>query len=176
MSIEQIVSQLPMGDIAQQLGVDENVANQAVGAALPALLAGLGKNANTPSGAEALTSALGGHAGALLDGGVNLSDVDPQDGQKILGHVFGDNIDSVTTKLGALGGNNGVNEGLMKKLLPILAPIVLAYLAKQIGGNNDQGGVGGVLGQVLNQAIGGNQKSSQGSDLLGSVLGSLLKQ
>jgi hypothetical protein len=169
---DEIMAQLPIAQIAQQLGVDEQTAEAAARQALPALLLGMDANAKDPAGAASLEQAIGQHDPGLIEGGVNLGDVDTTDGEKIVGHVFGDNSDQV---MHALGGSSGVGGNVMAKLVPILAPIVLSYLAKQLGGSGGSGGSGGGLGGLLGQVLagaghGGGQGGGLG-DLLGGLLG-----
>jgi hypothetical protein len=78
-------------------------------------------NAEDPAGAASLASAVGQHDDALLDGGVNLEQIDTNDGDKIVGNVFGDNRDQVVNRLGGLGnlgGSGGDMRDLVAKLLP----------------------------------------------------------
>ena len=60
-AVNDIVSQLPLDQLAQQLGVDRGTAEQATRQALPALLGGIHANAQHPDGAASLTKALGQH-------------------------------------------------------------------------------------------------------------------
>ncbi|MGO1278808.1 MAG: DUF937 domain-containing protein, partial [Cellulosimicrobium funkei] len=48
--IDDILSTVPLDQLAGRLGVDEATAQRAVGAALPALLGGLRANAQDPAG------------------------------------------------------------------------------------------------------------------------------
>lgn len=181
---DEIVSHIPMASLAAKLGVDEKTTEQAVRQALPALLGGMHANAQDPKGAESLSRALGKHDGRLVDGGVNLNDVDPADGRKIVSHVFGANEDQVVSRL---GGSTGVDKGLIAKLLPLLAPIVMSWLAKKFtggtvgtggtggGSQKDSGGLGG-LGDLFGGLLGGKGGSQGGlggglGDLLGGLLG-----
>ena len=166
-AVDDIMSQIPIGRLAGQLGTDEQTASAAVQQAIPALLGGMHANAQDPAGAASLEGALANHSAGLIDGGVNLDDVDPADGQKIVGNVFGDHADGVAQTLGGnLGGPGGNQSDLMRRLLPLLAPIVMSYLAKRMGGG---GGAGGLLGGLLGGATGG---SSGGlGDLLGGLVG-----
>ena len=87
-SYDEILGQVPMQQLASQLGVDESEVELAARTALPALLGGLQANAHDPSGAQSLASALSAHQGASVS---NLDDIDEQDGQAIVGNIFGDN-------------------------------------------------------------------------------------
>ena len=121
---DDILADIPMDQLAALLGVDEATAEQATRQAIPALLGGMQANAEDPAGAMSLTGALGDHPSDLIEGGVDLDQVDPADGEKIVSNIFGPNQDQVAQTLGGnLGGQAG---GLIQRLLPILAPIVLA--------------------------------------------------
>ena len=65
---DEILSQIPLDQLAQQLGVDEATAEQAVRQAVPALLGGMEANAQDPGGAASLEKALGQHAGSPIRG------------------------------------------------------------------------------------------------------------
>ena len=73
---------------------------------------------------------------------MNLDGVDEKDGEKIVGHVFGDKHRQVVQQLGTTGGAS-TSQDLMRQLLPILAPIVMSYLAKRLGGGAAGGGRAG---------------------------------
>ena len=167
MNLDDILGQLPVDQIAAQLGVDPDTARSAVDHALPALVSGMQANAQDEAGAASLATALSQHdnglADALLGGSTGLDAVDTADG---------DNRDQVVSQL---AGASGVGSGLMSKILPMLAPIVMSMIAKRIfGGGAQQGSGGGGLGDVLGNVLGGGQQSSGGGglgDVLGSVLG-----
>ena len=169
---EEILANIPIRDLAAQLGVDEATAEAATRQAIPALLGGMQANAVDPAGAASLAGALGDHPSDLVDGGVNLDQVDTDDGQKIVGNIFGDNTGQVAQTLGA---NVGQQSGLIQKLLPILAPIVLAYLSKRFTGTS-QGGSGNVLTDLLGSMLGRGSASQVAPDAEpeGSGSGSIL--
>ena len=124
-------------------------------------------NAADPAGARSLAGALGEHPSDLIEGGVNLEEVDANDGEKIVGNIFGPNEDQVAQTLGGnLGGRPG---GLIKQLLPILAPIVLSYLTKRIMGQRQGSGDQDPLGSILGGGASGS--SNPLNDLLNSMLG-----
>jgi hypothetical protein len=174
-SIDDIMATIPISALARQLGVDDATAESAVREALPALVGGMQANAEDPAGAASLAGAVGQHSPKLVDGGVDLADVDTDDGERIVGHVFGENRDAVAQ---TLGGNLGGNSDLIKQLLPILAPIVLSYLSQRMGGGagagqtGAQGGLNDLLGSILG-GLGGGQGQSPGGSIL-DVLGGLL--
>jgi len=181
--IEQILSQVPMDQVAAALGVDRGEAEQATRTAIPAPLGGMQANAQDPAGAASLAGALQQHDGSAL--GLPVDQIDTHNGQKIVQNVFGDQTSDVVARLGATTPGNG--SSLVSRLLPILAPIVMAYLAKKLEGGAAgtatgavSGGLGDILGQVLGGAGGAQTQpgtpTGQGGmgDLLGGVLGGLL--
>lgn len=95
--LDDILKMLPVDQIAAQLGVDPKVAAQAIQEGGGAILGGLQQNAATPEGASAIDAALGKHRG--LGDAVDLDRVDTADGEKILGHIFGDRQQQVAQKL-----------------------------------------------------------------------------
>ena len=176
---EELLSAIPVSQLAQQVGADEAEVSAAVQQVLPALVGGLSMNARQPEGAAALTNALGSHTD---DDVSDLNKVDTDDGAKIVNHIFGNQSDAVVSQLGGLGG--GAGGGLVKKLLPILAPIVLSFLAKKLSAS---GGLGGAMGDILGGATGQaptqadaapQQPAGQGGvgDLLGDLLGGAVGQ
>jgi hypothetical protein len=179
--LDNIVAGIPMNALADRLGVDPNTAESAVRQALPALLGGLQANAADPAGAASLSGALAEHPPDLVAGGVDLSQVDADDGQKIVGNIFGSQTDQVAQ---TLGGNLGGSGDLIKRLLPLLAPIVLSYLSSRMRGgtptvNEPQpsAGVGDLLGSILGGIGGGmpagasNAPGGSVVDMLGGLLG-----
>lgn len=182
--VDEILSQIPLAQLAGQLGVDEQTAEQATRQALPALLGGIQANTDDPGGAASFAEAVQQHSGGLVNGGVDLGQVDTAEGQKIVGHVFGDQQGQVINQLGGLGA--GVGKDLIAKLLPILAPIVMSWLASKLAGGGAApgqapapaggGGIGDVLGGLLGGVLGGGGGAApQGGGIdLGSILGGLL--
>jgi len=173
--IDDLLAQVPMGQVAGQLGVDEREAATATRSALGALLGGLQANAQDPGGAASLQEALGQHGGEL-DDGVDVGSIDTDDGGKIVDHIFGDSRDQVVDRLsnadtaqGGLGGMlGGKGGGLLAKLLPLLAPIVMAWLSKKLAGGLDGGRTA-----PADVGSGGSEGSSGGGlgDILGDVFG-----
>jgi hypothetical protein len=191
-SIDDLLDQLPLDQLAAQLGVDEATAESATRAALPALVQGMQANAQDQERAAALVRAISKHAAQGPAQPDKLDEVDTDDGAKIVNHVFGDNTDAVANQLGGLGGGSD----LIKKLLPMLAPLLMGFLAKQFGGakssaqdtaasnldSGDDGESGGGIGDLLKGSLGGvfgdksdeSGQSGGGGGGLGDLLGGLL--
>ncbi len=189
-AVQDIVGQVPIDQLAQQVGADEESTRAAVEQIVPSLLGGLQANAQDPAGQASLLGALGDHQGETPA----IDSVDTGDGQRIVDNVFGGNTDEVVNRLG--GMPSGAGGDIVKKLLPILAPIVLNYLSKQVlgragggaaqptpqqtqpdpqqpqqdgsapadqSGDAGSGGLGDILGQVLGGALGGGSGSTGGT-------------
>jgi len=159
-SYDEILDQVPIDQLAGQLGVGSDEVRQAAENALPALLGGLQANASDPAGADSLLRALSDHQGSIN----GLDDVDEQDGRAIVGNIFGGSTDQVVNQLGGLGGSSG---GLVQKLLPILAPIVMSWLANKMG----QGGLGGMLGGGSDSTGASGTGSADGGPLFPGGIG-----
>jgi hypothetical protein len=176
--LDELFNQIPTQEIASKLGVDEGEVNSAIKTLVPALVGGIQQNvAADDIDSSKLESdvAAQGESG-LLDGGVNVDQVDAHQGDQYVARIFGGNDSNAVAS--ALAGGGAGNSDLIKKLLPILAPIVLAYIGKQLTKNSapaesqtqsSGGGLGDVLGSILGGAGGGG-----GNNPLGSILGSVL--
>lgn len=159
--------------ISQNLGANSSVVNSAIQIALPAIIGGLAKNAQTPQGAQNLDNALSqDHSGGLLDnlmgylgGGIPAPQEATRqtDGGGILGHIFGGNQTQVAQEVSQ---QSGLNMGQVAQLLITLAPIVMSYLGQQKQQQNlDAGGLSNWLGGQQQQI----QQSPQ-SSLINSIL------
>ncbi len=179
MDLNELISQLPVDQLAAQLGVGPDEARKLSKDAAGALVAGMKENAKDPGGAQSLTEALSQHSGDALDGLTDLSTIDTDDGDKIVNHVFGDQREAVVNKLGEAEGGGGMG-GMIGKLLPMLAPVVLGYIAKSMSGKSGApaageaaGAGGGGLGDMLGGLLGGGE-GGEGGGGLGDMLGGLL--
>ncbi|GAB2715424.1 DUF937 domain-containing protein [Nocardia thraciensis] len=192
-SFDDLLSQVPIGQLADKLGVDEATASTAVQTALPALLGGLQAQTGNPQREQTVRGLVDRHQDdGLLAGGVDIEQVDAASGEQIVDNVFGQEKDTVINALGATEGSGG-NE-LVAKVLPLLAPIVLAYLSKQMTSGSAGAGTpapapsagGGGLGDILGGLLGGGGKSGgiggaisdalgkNAGGTLGNILGGLL--
>lgn len=158
-----------IGTMAKELGINESVAQAGAAALLPAILGGFKKTTQAqPNGLEGLGGLLGQlGGGGLLDNVLAPQQTPVQQGNEVLGQIFGSKEVSRTVAAGA-EQQTGISSDLLKKMLPVVAMMVAGYMAKQGGDESGGGGLGGLIGGLLS---GGNQSSSGGA--LGG-LGSLL--
>jgi hypothetical protein len=183
--LDELFAQIPVADIASKIGADEGEVNNAIRTLVPALVGGLAQNVQSNDiDSSDLESAVAKQGQSdLLDGGVNVDQVDTKEGDNLVASLFGGNDSNAVAS--ALAGTGAGGSGLIQKLLPILAPIVLAYIGKQLanrgGGAPAQpqaqsapaggGGLGDILGSILGGAGGGG---GGGNNPLGSILGSVI--
>ncbi|GAY15440.1 DUF937 domain-containing protein [Mycobacterium sp. shizuoka-1] len=174
--LDELYSQIPVADIASRLGAPEGEVNQAIQTLVPTLVGSIQHNvASADIDSSTLESDIAAEAGSgLLDGGVNVDQVDTGAGEQFVARIFGGNDTNQVAS--ALAGSGAGGGDLIKKLLPILIPIVLAYLGKQAAsGSAAGGGSGGGLGDVLGSILGSAGGGSGGSENpLGSILGNVL--
>lgn len=198
----------PMGKqlingVAGQTGQPANKTADVLSMAMPLLLGAMKKNAATPQGAQGLMGALNSkHDGSILNdlgsffgGGVDQAVIN--DGEGILGHVFGEKQPQVEN---ALSQKTGLDANAIANILKIAAPLVMGYLGQQtaqkkvsnpndlnsllgglLGGQPKQNqsllmtlldadGDGSVLDDIAGMVMGGDQKKKGG---LGGLLGGL---
>ncbi|MDQ6435148.1 DUF937 domain-containing protein [Mesorhizobium sp. LHD-90] len=184
-NIVSLVSQFLTPDIiariAAILGLDRGSAQSAIGAAVPALLAGLVGAASKPSGAQKLADAvkdqsgiLDGFAGMLGGGQSTLAD----QGSQVLGSLLGG--DGQAALAGAVSKFAGLDAGKGSSLVGMLAPAVLGMIGKEAGpGRLDASGLASLLNaqkgniaQALPAGFGDLLGRSGLLDSLGGAVGS----
>ena len=141
--LDQLTKSGMLEMIAGQVGIDPKQATSLASGALPAIMAGLAKNAQKPEGAASLSKALDDHAADFDD--PNYADnVQNMGGDKILGHVFGDKTPAVEAQVAK---SSGVSAEQGAGAMNMLAPMVMGFLGKEkAGGNFDMNSLTGLLG------------------------------
>ena len=137
-----------IGNLASQVGGNEGEVKNGVMAALPAMLAALGKNTGTEKGAEELNNALEKkHDGSILNNlSGYLSNPDLKDGAGILNHLFGNQTSNVAN---AVSQSSGLDTNGSMKMLQMLAPILMGILGQQKKQNNlDAKGLGNLTSML----------------------------
>lgn len=172
-----------IGRISAILGLDGAKTQNAIGAAVPGLLAGLLGTSKEPGGPERLADAANQHAsmldsftgmlGGSSSGQTSLIDSGTQLVSSLLGGTKQNAIAS------ALGQFSGVSQGSANSLLGMLAPMVLGMIGKQAGpGGMDASGIVSLLtsqkdniAKALPSGFGDMLKGTGLFDSLGGVTG-----
>lgn len=119
-------------NISDKVGLAPGAVEDIINLGVPVLLGGLGKNATDSQGAAALSETLDQkHDGSLLNSIGNLFANNQnfnQEGQKILGHIFGEQTEDSKN---AIGKKTGIDPAVVAQVLSFIAPLVLAQLGKQ---------------------------------------------
>jgi hypothetical protein len=136
----------------------------ALSALVPALSAGFQQNMQSKGGLDSLVSALaGGQHSRYLDDPSSLTGA-VDDGNGILGHVFGSK--DVSRQVAArAAAQTGLDVGILKQMLPLVATMMMGAMARHGGVSASAGGMGastGGLGGVLGSALGGSGASAGG--------------
>ena len=185
MNLSQVLQQSGVIEsMARELNIDEQTARVGAGALLPAIVAGMGRQATSapaPSGGlgglgslgDILGSALGGGGagsgglggglGGALGGGLGSILLDQVLGQQptptrpgndILGEIFGSK-DVSRGVAEEVSGSTGISSDILKKMLPILAMAVVGYIMSNKGQQGSAAPAGGAGGGMLGGALGG---------------------
>lgn len=115
-------------NLASKAGVDTNDFAKIASIGLPLLLQGMNRNNQSKQGLESFNQALNQHQERNNYESFNQfsKNVDPQDGDKIVRHVFNNEQEDVNN---SVADRLGVNPDTVKRTMAILAPIAIKYLA-----------------------------------------------
>ena len=158
-----------VSQISQAIGADEGTTSNAIQAALPMLVGGLARNAQSEDGASSLLNALNkDHDGSVLDnlgGLIAAASGGGGAGAGILGHIFGGQQQRIEQGVSAASGMDMSKVG---PLLMMLAPIVMGALgrANQQQGGMDTSSLAGLLGGAQNQMTAGSPMLGMLNNLL----------
>ena len=153
-----------LDQLAGSVGLGSSQTKDLIGALAPALMTGLKKQTESGTTLQGLQKALAGgqHQKYLEQPELMQSEATRDDGNKILGHIFGSK--DVSRNVAAEAAQQtGIDAGVIKKALPLLAGLAMGALSKNSKDADSAGGLGGLLGGLLG---GGNSTSSIGN-LLG---------
>ncbi len=169
--------------VASQVGATPEQTQAAMQASVPLILNALHQNTQQEGGEEALGNALQQHDGSNLDSFAQGQLPDTQDGQAIVNHAFGAQAPQAAN---AVAQHAGIDPQMAMRILSMVAPLVLAALGRGQSSDGASGGLGGMLGGLLNGSgglggmlgglLGGGQSQSAGNSSggLGGMLGGLL--
>lgn len=122
----------PMEEMARQYGLTMRQSQEALAALLPAFSEGLKRNAADPYGVSAFLAALstGRHAGYFADPASAFTAVGRDEGNAILGHLFGS--PEVSRAVAAQAAQmTGIAQETFSQMLPALAAMIMGGLFRQ---------------------------------------------
>ena len=121
--------------LANRAGVGTNDFVKIASLGLPLLLQGMNKNNQTSAGLKSFEQAIDQHQtrNNYESLGQFAQNVDTDDGDRIVNHVFSDNKSNVNA---SLADRLGVQPETVQRTLAVLAPLVLKYLADRKRENN----------------------------------------
>lgn len=162
--------------IGSQLGLPEDQTTAALSALVPALAAGFQRNAESGGGLSSLLNALagGGHARYVEDPATLSQPGTIEDGNGILGHVFGSKDVSRQVAMKA-AAQTGIGADVLKRMLPMAAALMMGTLARQ---SSPSAGVstlasgatpGGGLMALLSATLDRNRDGSMLDDVIGML-------
>ncbi len=126
-----------ISEFANNFGVDESQAKDAISSLANSLSLGLGANTQEIKGLDSLMEALekGNHSRYLDDPSLLGKEETVKEGNDILGHIFkSKDVSRHVAKRSAK--ETGLGSSLLKKMLPIVATMVMATLGKNILGGS----------------------------------------
>ncbi|RVB68840.1 DUF937 domain-containing protein, partial [Mesorhizobium sp. M7A.F.Ca.CA.002.03.2.1] len=148
-----------MQALAQQYGLSMQQTQAAVAALLPAFSQGLQRNTADPYGLGAFMTAMasGQHAKYFEDATRAFSPQGVDEGNGILGHLFGSK-DLSRAVASQAAQASGVNQQILQQMLPAIASMVMGGLFKQTANQMQAaGGFGGggnnPLGEIIEQMM-----------------------
>ena len=156
--------------LTKKTGLDGKSLKKLLPLAIPVLMKMLTKNASSEAGASSLLAALAQHTGKK-PAVEQIAEADTDDGDKIIGHIFGN---KKKEELQALSAQSGLSENQVSSVLSGIAPTLLTTLsaatqsAKPASAGKVDLSDGLDLSDVM-AMLGGARPSA--SDLLGSLFG-----
>ncbi|GLS38364.1 hypothetical protein GCM10010869_39580 [Mesorhizobium tianshanense] len=161
-SLFDILAQAQNGNgmqaLAQQFGLSQQQAQSAVEALLPAFSQGLKRNTSDPYGLGSFMTAMasGQHAKYFEDASRAFSPQGVDEGNGILGHLFGSK-DLSRAVASQAAQASGVSQQILQQMLPAVASMMMGGLFKQTTNQMQAaggfGGGGNPLGEIIEQMM-----------------------
>lgn len=151
-----MTSDSSVSSLSHKTGLSSAAINALVQAALPLLLRSLTQNASSSSGLSSLIGALGQHT-SKKSIEEQIGEADVEDGEKIVGHIFGSNTSDV---LSQLSKETGIEKEKVNELLGSMAPAMMSTLSAATAAGKDSKADVGSLGSIVGGLAGGNAASA----------------
>lgn len=166
-----------VSEFANNFGVNESQAKDAISSLAKSLSRGLGENTRDIKGLDSLMDALeSGNHSRYLDNPTILGKKETtQEGNDILGHIFG-NKDVSRHVAKEASKKTGLSNGLLKKMLPVVASMVMAALGKNMLGGGSRSSSRQQSGGLLTQIFDSDRDGSMVDDVLGMAFKAFMKR
>lgn len=153
-----------VNQLARQFGLNESQAQAAISALLPAVAQGFQRNTASQDGLNGLLGALSGgtHQKYVDDPSSLASSATVQDGNGILGHIFGSK-DVSRAVAGQAAQQTGIGGDVLKQMLPVVAAMAMGAMSR--GRSTSVSGGGGVL-DMLSGILDQNKDGSAVDDIM----------
>lgn len=135
--------------IASQFGIDSKQVEEVINSSLPKMSEAINQNTASQDGLKSFWDALNDHQNDDVEGMLtDVNKVDTNDGDKILGHLFGENKETYVEEISQ---KQGLSASSVGSIMKILAPILMGVLGEQATKktSNDSG-----LGNILDSFLG----------------------
>jgi hypothetical protein len=148
--------------LARQFNLNQQQAQLALDALLPAFSEGLGRKTADPMGMGGLMQAMlsGQHAKYFEDAAAAFTPSGTSDGNDVLGQIFGSKELSRAVAAQAQAAT-GIGQDILKQMLPVIASMLMGGLSKQTAGQMSAAGMGAgnpfgeLIEQMMKQGMGG---------------------
>ena len=177
--LSSMTSQSSLSSLSEKSEASPDQISSLLSSALPKLMGQVSSNASTKEGADSLMHALSQHTStASVED--QIKDADLDDGGKIIGHIFGSDLDSV---LSELSGKSDLSVPQVSSILDSVAPAMMSGISGSLSGAAGKNGakidlsdgidmkdVAGLLSMVL----GGSDDNGKSEEGLGGGLGGII--
>ena len=123
--LSSMLTSSSVNSVSQKTGISEALIKKLRPLAIPLLIRYLTQNASSQAGATSLLGALTQHTSnrSMAD---QIQEADTTDGEKIIGHILGNDSDAVVNKL---AGETGLGTNEVNSVLGAIAPALLSGLS-----------------------------------------------
>jgi hypothetical protein len=169
-TIQGHLGQSEVDQISQHLGVNPALAQTAIAAALPMIVAGMANHATQPGGAVAIQQAAQTHQNVVDDVGTVLRAGPPADSTGLLGRILGHHNEVVQDGVQRASGLDAEQAG---KLVMMLSPIVLSVLARKHFVGGQQPNTATISDTLQQETQNAQQQIQQRAPNIGGILGQI---
>ena len=138
--------------LAGQYGLNVGQVEEVVKMGIPKISKAINNNTSSREGMKSFIDAVNGHKNVDLDSMIrDIGKVDREDGDKILGHIFGNDRSATEAELSQA---QGISAGSVSGILSILAPILMGMMGNKMGSRSSGFNTGDIFGSILGSRSG----------------------